>query len=117
MTPAKKKPAMKTPAPKPAPRTPVEDIAPEEQIVGAPLLGKVRAYDEKTREMLLILEVPISVGDGVRVKGRHTDLIQKVDRIRVGRRAVQSALPGETASIEVADQVRSGDAVFKVPSA
>ncbi|OGF17550.1 MAG: hypothetical protein A2509_09105 [Candidatus Edwardsbacteria bacterium RIFOXYD12_FULL_50_11] len=67
--------------------------------------------------MLLLLEVPVSVGDAVRVKGRHTDLIQKVERIRVGRRSVQSALPGESASIEVADEVRRGDAVFKVPSA
>lgn len=117
MTPAKKKIMKKTPAPKAAPHTPVEDIAPEEQIVGAPLMGKVRAYDEKTREMLLILEVPVSVGDAVRVKGRHTDLIQKIERIRVARRSVQSALPGESASIEVADAVRSGDAVFKVPSA
>lgn len=117
MTTVKKKPAKKTPAPKAAPRTPVEDISPEEQIVGAPLLGKVRSYDEKSREMLVILEVPLSIGDGVRVKGRATDLIQKVERIRVGRRSVQSALPGESASIEVADPVRSGDAVFKVPSA
>ncbi|OGR96142.1 MAG: hypothetical protein A2V88_00145 [Elusimicrobia bacterium RBG_16_66_12] len=67
--------------------------------------------------MLLILEVPVSVGDGVRVKGRHTDLTQRVERVRVGRRSVQSALPGESARIEVADPVRPGDAVFKVPSA
>ncbi|MEK7381893.1 MAG: hypothetical protein AAB262_01240 [Elusimicrobiota bacterium] len=117
MTPDKKKPAKKTPAPKAAPHTPAEDISPEEQIVGAPLLGKVRAYDEKTREMLLILEVAISIGDAVRVKSRLTDLIQKVERIRVARRCVQSAWPGESASIEVADAVRCGDAVFKVPSA
>ena len=117
MTTDKKKPAKKTPAPKAAPRTPIEDIAPEEQIVGAPLMGKVRAYDERSREMHLILEIAISIGDGVRIKGRHTDLIQRVERIRVGRRSVQSALPGESASIEVADPVRPGDAVFKVPSA
>lgn len=118
MTPARKRPSKKnTPAPKAAPRTPVEDISPEEQIVGAPLLGKVRDYDEKTREMMLILEVPLSVGDGVRVKGRRTDLTQRVERVRVGRRSVQSALPGESARIEVADEVRPGDAVFKVPCA
>ena len=116
MTP-KKKVSKKALAPRAVPRPPVEDISLEEQIVGAPLLGKVRAYDEKTREMLLILEVPLTVGDGVRVKSRVTDLIQRVEMIRVGQRSVQSAWPGESASIEVADPVQIGDAVFKVRSA
>ena len=51
-TPARTKAAM----PRAPRRTPVEDIAPEEQIVGAPLLGKVKAYDAKTREITLELE-------------------------------------------------------------
>jgi hypothetical protein len=98
-------------------RTRIEDIAPEEQIVGAPLLGKVRAYDAKRREMTILLEESLTVGDGVRVKGRDTDLIQRVERLRAGGRAVQSALAGETAHIEVADRVRRGDAVYKVRAA
>jgi hypothetical protein len=98
-------------------RTPVEDIAPEEQIVGAPLLGKVKAYDAKTREITLELEEALTVGDGVRIKGRATDLIQRVERLGVARRAVQSALAGETVQLEVADRVRPGDAVYKVRSA
>lgn len=104
-------------SPRIAPRTPVEDLSLEEQIVGAPLLGKVRAYDPKTRHMRLILEVSLSVGDGIRVKGRSTDLIQRVERILVGRNSVQSALPAETVFVEVADPVQPGDAVFKVRSA
>ena len=121
MTPAKKKTRsldrIKSQAPKEPHRTPIEDISPEEQIVGAPLLGKVRSYDDKTREMSLILEVPLSVGDGMRVKGRSTDLIQRVERIRVGRDLVQSALSGETAAVSVADRVRPGDAAYKVRAA
>ncbi|MFI5347027.1 MAG: hypothetical protein ACHQ51_11700 [Elusimicrobiota bacterium] len=98
-------------------RTPVEDILPEEQIVGAPLLGKVRTYDAKSKEITLDLEEALTVGDGVRVKGRATDLIQRVERLRVGRRTVQSALAGETVQVEVADRVRPGDAVYKVRAA
>ena len=112
-SPPRKKAAM-TRAPR---RTPVEDIAPEEQIVGAPLLGKVKAYDAKTREITLVLEEALTVGDGVRVKGRVTDLIQRVERLRVGRRGVQSALAGETVQMEVADRVRPGDAAYKVRTA
>jgi hypothetical protein len=95
-------------------KTRVEDIAPEEQIVGAPLLGKVKAYDAKERTMLLDLEEALSVGDGLRVKGHSTDLIQRVERLIVARRSVQSALAGERAAVEVADRVRPGDAVYKV---
>lgn len=113
MRPNSKKKQKKAPAPQPR-RTRVEDIAPEEQIVGAPLVGKVRGYDAKTREITLELEEALTVGDGVRVKGRATDLIQRVERLRVGRRSVQSALAGETVQVEVADRVRAGDAVYKV---
>jgi len=110
---SKKKPA----PPRPLHRTPIEDIAPEEQIVGAPLLGKVKTYDAKTREITLELEEALTVGDGVRIKGRTTDLIQRVERLSVARRAVQSALAGETVLVEVADRVRPGDAVYKVRAA
>jgi hypothetical protein len=116
---SKKKKAFKTKtaAPRTPRRTPIEDISPEEQIIGAPLLGKVLAYDAKTREITLDLEEAVTVGDGVRVKGRATDLIQRVERLRVGARAVQSALAGETVQLEVADRVRPGDAVYKVRAA
>ena len=99
---------------KPLQRTPVSGISPDEQIVGAPFLGKVRAYDAKKNEMTILLEEPISAGDALRVKGRETDLSQRVERLTVGKRCVQSALSGETVICSVADRVRVGDAVYKV---
>ena len=104
----------KTHKAKPLHRTPVTGISPEEQIVGAPLLGKVGAYDAKKGEMTILLEEPVSNGDAVRVKGRDTDLSQRVERLCVGKRCVQSALAGETVVFSVADRVRVGDAVYKV---
>ena len=101
---------------KPVQRTPVSGISPDEQIVGAPFLGKVRAYDAKKQEMTILLEEPISTGDALRVKGRETDLSQRVERLSVGKRCVQSALSGETVLCSVADRVRVGDAVYKVRS-
>jgi len=118
MTRAKKKRSvLKEAVPPPPQRTPVQEIALEEQIVGAPLLGKVKSYDTKSRAMSLILEEALMLGDGLRVKGRQTDLAQRVERLRVGGRVVQSALPGEVATVEVADRVHAGDAVYKVPIA
>lgn len=95
-------------------RTPVSGISPAEQIVGAPFLGKVRAYDAKKGTMTIRLEESVSAGDAVRVKGRETDLSQRVERLCVGKRCVQSALSGETVVCSVADRVRVGDAVYKV---
>jgi len=68
----------------------------------------------KTSEITLYLEEALTVGDGMRVKGRTTDLIQRVERLRMGRRGVQSALAGETVQVSVADRVNPGDAVYKV---
>lgn len=104
----------KAPKTKPLQRTPVSGISPDEQIVGAPFLGKVRAYDAKKHEMTILLEEPLSAGDALRVKGRDTDLSQRVERLSVGKRCVQSALSGETVACSVADRVRVGDAVYKV---
>ena len=98
------------------PKTPVTDISPDEQIVGAPLLGKVREYDARKREMLLVLEEPLSNGDAMRVKGRETDLSQRAERLSVDGRCVQSAMAGESVRVTVADRVRKGDAVYKVRS-
>lgn len=101
---------------KPLLRTPASGISPDEQIVGAPFLGKVRSYDAKKHEMTIVLEVSLSAGDALRVKGRDTDLSQRVERLTVGKRCVQSALSGETVTCSVADRVHVGDAVYKVRS-
>ncbi len=118
MSPSKKeKSAGRKPRPLPPikfARTPVEAISPEQQIVGAPLLGKIAAYDPVNREIELKIEEPLSVGDAIRVKGRTTDLSQRIERLSVGPRSVQSALPGEIVRIPIADSVSEGDAVYKI---
>jgi hypothetical protein len=102
--------------PNPLRRTPVSEISPDEQIVGAPLVGIVLRYDARRREISLRLEEPLSAGDALRIKGRETDLSQRVERLCIGKHCVQSAMPGETVSVSVADRVRAGDAVYKVRS-
>ena len=52
----------------------------------------------------------------MRVKGRETDLSQRVERLSVSKHVVQSALAGETVVFSIADRVRVGDAVYKVRS-
>lgn len=95
-------------------KTPVWQISPEEQIIGAPFLGKVKLYNSATGIITLVLEAPLSTGDTIRIKGRITDLTQRVERMRAEGQTVQSACEGETVSIHVADPAQEGDAVYKV---
>lgn len=118
MTKSKKKAKKPRAAAKPRPstlrRTPVSEIAPEEQIVGAVFLGKARSFDPRTGLAGLVLEAPLSVGDSIRVKGRATDLTQKVERLEVSGRPVPSAEPGEAAVLSLADPIVVGDALYKL---
>lgn len=117
MTAARKK-KTKKPAPKSSlrkvPKTPVSEIAPEEQIVGAPFLGKVRGYAPELGMMSLVLEAPLAAGDTIRVKGKATDLTQKVERMEVDGASAQSADAGDAVSVAIADRVTEGDAVYKI---
>ena len=110
---ARKKVATKRKLPA-VPKTPISEISPDEHIVGAVFLGKVRKYAAKPPSLTVILEAALAVGDGIRVKGADTDLTQKVEHLSVGRQSVQSAVAGETAVVEVADSVKEGDAVYKL---
>lgn len=117
MTTKKDKSSAKKKAAKPAadfPRTPVADITPEQQIVGATFLGKISHYFSHLQVFGVPLEAPLAVGDTIRIKGHTTDLTQKVEHMQVDHLSVQSAAPGETAAVQVADKVRPGDAVYKV---
>ncbi|HAM36005.1 MAG TPA: translation elongation factor-like protein [Elusimicrobia bacterium] len=82
--------------------------------MGATFLGKVQNYFSHLKVAAWILEAPLSVGDTIRFKGHTTDLAQKVDCMQVDHLSVQSAAPGESIAVEVADKVRPGDAVYKV---
>ena len=96
------------------PRTPISEITPEQQIVGALLLGKVRHYFAKLNVMTLVAEAPLAVGDTIRVKGHTTDLTQRVERIELEHVGVPSVSAGEEIALAVADRVREGDAVYKL---
>lgn len=96
------------------PKTPVWRITPEQQIVGAVFLGKVKDYYKKIEVISLVLEAPLAVGDTIRIKGHTTDLTQKVEHMEVNYAGVPGASAGEWVGIKVADRVRIGDAVYKL---
>lgn len=109
-----RKPAKKSKGVLTVPKTPVSAIAPEQQIVGATFLGKIKDYYARQGAATLVLEAALSVGETIRVKGFTTDLTQKVDHLEVNHRSVPSAVAGEGVGVKLADRARTGDAVYKI---
>lgn len=107
--PSKKKKPVKISVPK----TPVSQITPEQQIVGAVFLGKILDYYSHLSVITLTLEASLAVGDMIRIKGHTTDLTQKVDSLQVAHQSVQSASAGEGVGIKIVDKARAGDALYK----
>src|SRR5271155_2245061 len=103
-----KKPAKKIKGLPAVHKTPISEISPEQQIVGAVFLGKVKDFYTKLSAATVILEAPLSVGDTIRIKGHTTDLTQKVEHLEVDHRSVPSAAPGEGVGIMLADKARIG---------
>jgi len=56
----------------------------------------------------------LRVGDTIHIRGHTTDYYQRVDRIEMDHRSVQSAGPGQTVGVHVSQRVREGDSVMKV---
>lgn len=110
----KKAKAEKTAPPAAAPKTPTSAITPEQQIVGATFLGKIRDYYSHVGVITLVLEAPLAAGDTIRIKGHTTDLTQKVEHMEINRVSAPSAVAGEGVGIKVADKARIGDAVYKI---
>jgi len=77
-------------------------------------VGEIRHYYSKIGVAVLDLTANLAVGDTVRVKGVTTDFRQKVDSMQIEHANVQSANPGQSIGLKVADKVREGDLVYKV---
>jgi putative protease len=50
------------------------------------------------------------------VRGHTTDYYQRIDRIEVDHKAVETARAGQSVGVHVAQRVREGDVVWKVSS-
>lgn len=108
----KKRVAAKKGLPK-VPKTPISEITPDQQIVGAVFLGKIVDFYAHVGVITLVLEAPLALGDMIRIKGHSTDITQKVESMQLEHEGVQSASAGDGVGIKIVDKARTGDAVYK----
>jgi translation elongation factor EF-1alpha len=77
-------------------------------------IGSIGNYYSKISVAVVDLTGKLTVGDTIRLKGATTDFRQKVDSMQIEHANVQSAGPGQSIGMKVADKVRKGDLVYKV---
>jgi len=61
-----------------------------------------------------ITDESLSVGDTIHIKGHTSDFTQQVDSMQIDNQPVETATPGQTIGLKVAEHARQHDLVFKV---
>ncbi|MCK4348431.1 MAG: hypothetical protein KAW47_07425 [Thermoplasmatales archaeon] len=61
-----------------------------------------------------ITDGELKVGDTIHVVGATTEFKQKIDRMEIDRKPVETVKPGDDVGIKVKDRVKEHDIVYKV---
>ena len=61
-----------------------------------------------------ITDGKLKVGDTIHVVGATTEFKQKIDRMEIDRKPVETVKPGDDVGIKVKDRVKEHDIVYKV---
>jgi translation elongation factor EF-1alpha len=78
-------------------------------------IGKVTHYFNKIGVAVLELSGELKVGDRILILGHTSECTQLVSSLEVEHQKIQSGGPGEEVALKVAEPVRRGDTVFKLP--
>ena len=78
-------------------------------------IGRVTHYFGKVQVAVVEIEAgSLSVGDTIHIKGHTSDFTQQVDSMQIDNQPVETATPGQTIGLKVAEHARENDEVFKV---
>ena len=77
-------------------------------------IGHVTHYFSKINVAVIALKDGLKVGDTIHVLGHVTDFTQKVSSLQIEHKKVDSVKAGDDFAIQVTEQVREHDVVYKV---
>jgi len=77
-------------------------------------IGRVTHFYKKISVAIVELSDSLLVGDTIHINGHTTDLTQKVDSMQMEHQNIEKAEKGQTIGVQVTDEVRVKDLVFKV---
>jgi U32 family peptidase len=76
-------------------------------------IGHITHFFSKINVAVIELTLPLSVGDGILIKGPLTDFDQTVDSMQIDRKDIQKAEGGQSAGLKVTQAVKEKDVVYK----
>lgn len=81
----------------------------------SPEIGEITHYFAKIKVAVVrVTAIGIKLGDSINIKGKSTDLIQKVESMQIESVDVKFARKGQLVGLKLAKPVRVGDKVYKV---
>lgn len=77
-------------------------------------IGAVDHFFSKISVGMIKLTDGLKVGDKILIKSKGGDLNHEVSSMQVNRNPVQEGKAGDIVSVQVAQKIRPGDAVYKI---
>ncbi|MFA5100538.1 MAG: hypothetical protein WC547_06630 [Candidatus Omnitrophota bacterium] len=120
--PAKKPVAKKRPVLKKKPLARKKPVASKKPLVKrkpvlaleGTLVGEITHYFPQVNAAVVTLQIPLAVGDTIKVKGHTTDFTEQITSLQIDRVPVQTAKVGDEIGLQVKSRVRRGDIVTKL---
>jgi len=76
-------------------------------------IGHIAHFFSKINVAVVDLQLSLSVGDRILIKGPSTDFEQTVDSIQIDRKNIPRAQAGQSIGLKVAQQAKEKDVVYK----
>jgi len=77
-------------------------------------IGHISHFFAKINVAVVNLQLPLSVGDRILIKGPSTDFEQTVDSMQIDRKNIPRAQAGQSIGLKVNQQVKQKDVVYKM---
>lgn len=83
----------------------------KKKLLGRNIIGTITHYFPKVRAAVVKLNMPLKVGDTIKVKGHTTDFIQSITSMQIDRVPISAAEKGQEIGLMVNSRVRRNDVV------
>lgn len=77
-------------------------------------VGKVAHYYTKIGVAVINLTNDLKIGDEILIRGKTTELRQKVESMQIEHKNVEIAKAGQSIGLKVNEKVKEGDIVYKI---
>jgi len=76
-------------------------------------IGHISHFFAKINVAVVNLQLPLSVGDRILIKGPSTDFEQTVDSMQIDRKNIPRAQAGQSIGLKVTQPAKEKDVVYK----